>query len=287
MPVALFGVLAAAGCGGNSAASQIRIPPAKGRPTLPPRDAVVMAQEDGTLAVALAARPAASGIELIATIVGPDNQGKDGLQVEFGKRNVTKTGKPCGSGCYSAQLPVSGPGEVSVRVSGRTLEFKLPARWPPDATALVRRATAVFNRLDSVRYREALASSPQTGISTLWTQVAPNRLEYSIRGGADGIVIGRTRWDRATPSARWVKSAIQPITAPAPLWGSRNTNARLLSRTKDSYVVSLLNRSIPAWFTISLDRKLLPRSLDMTAAAHFMHHDYLSFNRPLQIEPPR
>ena len=52
-------------------------------------------------------------------------------------------------------------------------------------------------------------------------------------------------------------------------------------------MVSLLNRSIPAWFTISLDRKLLPRSLDMTAAAHFMHHDYLSFNRPLRIEPPR
>ena len=26
--------------------------------------------------------------------------------------------------------------------------------------------------------------------------------------------------------------------------------------------------------------------LDMTAAAHFMHHDYLRFNGPLAIRPP-
>src|SRR5262245_8640985 len=88
VPAALIALLAAAGCGGGSAASQIRIPPAKGRPTLPPPDAVVMAQEDGTLGVALGARPAAGGIELMATIVGPDNQGKEGLDVEFTKGGV-------------------------------------------------------------------------------------------------------------------------------------------------------------------------------------------------------
>jgi hypothetical protein len=223
----------------------------------------------------------------MATVVAPDNTGKDGLAVAFRRGSVSRTARPCGSGCYSASLPASGPGTIAVRVADRTLRFQLPAEWPaPDATALVRRATTGFKSLHSVRYRELLASSPRSSISTLWTQVAPDRLEYAVRGGAGGIVIGTRRWDRTTPGGAWVKSVTQPIPAPTPIWSSVGTNAHVLARTTDGYVVSFLARSIPAWFTVRLDRRLRPRSLEMTAAAHFMHHDYLSFNQPLKIQPP-
>jgi hypothetical protein len=158
----------------------------------------------------------------------------------------------------------------------------------PDAATLVRRATLAFQHLHSVRYREHLASSPRTSISTLWTQLAPDRLQYAVKGGADGIIIGARRWDRTTPRGSWIKSTTQEISAPTPIWsGGRLTNAHLLARTKDGYVLSFLSRSVPAWFTIHVDRRLLPRSLEMTAAAHFMQHDYLSFNQPLKITPPR
>src|SRR5262245_5952892 len=77
------GVLATAGCGGGSGVSSITIAPAKGRPKLPPPDALVLAQQDGSLAVALALRPWGEGIDAMATVVAPDATGKNGLKVAF------------------------------------------------------------------------------------------------------------------------------------------------------------------------------------------------------------
>jgi hypothetical protein len=52
--------------------------------------------------------------------------------------------------------------------------------------------------------------------------------------------------------------------------------------------VTMLDRAVPAWFTLWLDaRTLLPKRLQMTATAHFMKHRYVGFNRPVAIEPPR
>jgi hypothetical protein len=219
--------------------------------------------------------------------VAPDNTGRDGLKVVFRRGSVSRSGRPCGSGCYSARLPSSGSRTVTVRIGDRALAFQLPPQWPvPAAAGLVGRATAAFRNLRSVRYRENLASSPRNRISTLWTQLAPDRLAYSVNGGADGIIIGARRWDRTTPHGRWIKSPSQQITTPTPIWSAPVTNAHVLARTKDGYVVSFLNRSVPAWFTVHFDRRLLPRTLEMTAAAHFMHHDYLSFNEPLKVKPP-
>jgi copper transport protein len=295
--VVAVAVLTALPPGRTAAASRLRpVPSGPSAPSLPPPGAVVLAQEAGRLALALSARPAPSaGLRLTATVLSPGNTGVDGLALTFrvnGTRGAKlEPGVPCGSGCYSATTQsVGDPRAVTVDFAGETaatLRFGLPRTWPaPAATALVDRATAKFRGLRSVRYRERLASSPQTKISTLWTQVAPDRLQYSIRGGADGILIGGTRWDRTTPTGQWVKSATQPIAAPTPIWPRRPANAHLLAKTKRGAVVSLLDRSVPAWFTIRFDRRLRPRSLEMTAAGHFMHHDYLSFNGPLVIKAP-
>ena len=52
--------------------------------------------------------------------------------------------------------------------------------------------------------------------------------------------------------------------------------------------MSFANPTTPAWFTAWIDRATYrPLRLHMTAAAHFMTHRYLAFNRPLAIAPPR
>jgi hypothetical protein len=51
--------------------------------------------------------------------------------------------------------------------------------------------------------------------------------------------------------------------------------------------VSFLKPIGPVWFTLRLDRRtLLPRSLRMTAPAHFMTHRYTRFNATRKIKAP-
>lgn len=248
---------------------------ATGPPPLPAKGMVVQAQEDGDYAVALGIhRP---GAEVV--VLGPDGQGVNGLTVVIdGKR----TGS-CGAGCYGAFATFGR--RVTVTVDGKELAFRVP-RNPRPATALVTRATAAFRRLRSVDYLERLASSPRNRVVSAFTLEAPNRLEYRIRGGASGIIIGSQRWDRA-PGGKWQSSTQEPTPQPEPIWAGHFTNAFLLHTTASTYVVSFLKPIGPAWFTVTLDRRtLLPRTLHMTAPAHFMTHHYTRFNAPRVVKPP-
>jgi copper transport protein len=245
-------------------------------PPLPLGDAVVLAREDGDLAVAVAAERR----RLRVTVLGPDGTAARGLRVTVhGERT-----RDCGAGCYEAA--VSPAPTVPVTVSGRTLVFDLP-RNAPSAAGLLARATKAFRSLRSVRYVERLASSPRNHIVSEFTLERPDRIEYRIRGGASGIVIGTRRWDRAGPRAPWTPSSSVTLPQPVPSWGSPLRNAHLLARTREAYLVSMFNPRVPAWFTVLLDRRtLLPRTLEMTAAAHFMHHRYVAYNRTRSIFPP-
>jgi copper transport protein len=243
--------------------------PAKGPPPM------VQAGESGDLAVALSVRPA--GAELAA--LDPDGRRVDGLAVTI--RGAAASS--CGSGCYGASG--SFVGEVPVSVDGRKLLFRFPARARP-AGALVARATNAFRGLRSVDYVERLASSPRDKVVAEFTLERPDRLEYRIRGGADGIIIGSRRWDRAR-GGKWVPSPQDPTSQPDPIWAGHVQNAYLLETTPTTYVVSFLKPTGPAWFTLRLDRgTLLPRSLRMTAPAHFMTHSYTRFNAAPRIRAP-
>ena len=236
---------------------------------------VVQAGESGDLAVALAVRP--TGAEVVA--LDPDGRRKDGLSV----RIAGVAASSCGRGCYGAAGTFVG--KVPVSVDGRTLIFQFPARARP-AGALVARATTAFRRLRSVDYIERLASSPQNKVAAEFTLERPNRLEYRIRGGADGIIIGSRRWDRAR-GGKWVPSPQDPTSQPEPIWAGHSTNAYVLETTPTTYVVSFLKPIGPVWFTLRLDRRtLLPRSLRMTAPAHFMTHTYTGFNAAPRIRAP-
>jgi hypothetical protein len=244
-------------------------------PPLPARSMVVLAREDGELALALAVRPPGGEV----TVMNASGHGVDGLDVTIAE---AKAGR-CGPGCYGAFFTPSRV--VRVTVDGRAFTFRLPEA-PRPAASLLRRATRVFRRLRTVSYLERLASGPRNRVVADFTLERPNRLEYRIRGGASGIIIGARRWDRVA-GGQWVPSPQEPTPQPEPIWAGAVTNAYILETTPTTYVVSFLKPIGPAWFTVRFDRKtLLPRHLQMTAAAHFMTHRYERFNAPSRIKAP-
>ena len=249
----------------------------KGPPPLPAPQLVVQAGEAGDYAVALAVKPPGEEV----TVLGQDGTGVSGLSVEIdGQRTVS-----CGNGCYRAFVPLHRTATVVVnRVDAVT--FRIPPD-PRPAPGLVVRATRAFRALRSVDYVERLASSPRDRVVADFTLERPNRLEYRIRGGASGIIIGARRWDRSGHGP-WLPSPQEPTPQPEPIWAGHFTNAFLLETTPTSYVVSFVRALGPTWFTIRLDRRtLLPRDLKMTTAAHFMTHRYTHFNAPRRIRPPQ
>jgi copper transport protein len=248
---------------------------APGAVPLPAKNMVVQGQEAGDYAVGLAVRK--PGEEVY--VLGPDGAGVNGLSVSV--NGITASS--CGNGCYGAFVPLGK--SATVVVNGKRLVFAIPKNARP-AAKLVARATRTFRALHSVDYVERLASSPRNKVVADFTLERPNRLEYRIKGGASGIVIGNRRWDR-TGKKPWVPSPQSPTPQPEPIWAGHITNAFLLETTPTSYVVAFTKPLGPTWFTVRFDRRtLLPRDLRMTTAAHFMRHRYLQFNGPPRIKVP-
>jgi copper transport protein len=243
-----------------------------GPPPPPPRGAVVTAQELGAYGVALAAEPE----RLTVLVLSPAGGGLNGLDVTIDGH----TAAVCGRGCYR----VTGRPEATARVTvdGREATFATHLGAPP-ADALVRRLAARFRAFHSVEYVEHLASSPTQAITARWRLEEPDRLSYTIRGGAAAVVIGATRWDRTPGSRRWVKSGQTPLSMPAPQW-AEESNAHLIAPG----TVAFVDRSTPAYFTVDFDPATLkPRLLHMTAAAHFMTDRYVRFDSGPALRPPR
>jgi copper transport protein len=261
---------------GRDRLARAAVTEAKGPPPLPARGMWVQARESGELGVALAVDlPDAEVL-----VLGQDNNGVNGLAVTIAGAKA----RSCGAGCYRAPLSRT-RSVVKVSVGGSALVFRAPAK-PRPAGALVARATRAFRGLRSVDYVERLASSPRNKVVAEFTLERPDRLEYRIRGGADGIIIGTRRWDRAR-GGKWVPSPQDRTPQPEPIWAGHFTNAYLLETTPTTYVVSFLKPTGPVWFTLRLDRRtFLPQSLRMTAAAHFMTHRYTAFNAAPRIHPP-
>jgi len=202
-----------------------------------------------------------------------------------------------------------------VVLPSRAVTFLIPAAARP-AAEIVARAARVFRGLRSLVYVESLRSGPKGGLLTTWRLKAPNEVTYDIRGGPSAVVIGRRRWDRDRPGAPWRRSQqIPALTVPQPTWGDVAVNAHVLgtglcnligsklaqvpryrqkvrmapaSIGRPVWIVSFANPTTPAWFTAWIERGTYRTlRLRMTAAAHFMRHRYVEFDRPLTIRPPR
>jgi len=258
--------------------------------TPPPPGALVLAQEAGTRAVALAvgqgARP-----RLTATVLGSSGDAASGLPLSFRVGAASLLARPCGPGCYTASAPRGVLRRVAVVLPGRDVSFVIPSE-PRPAAGIVARAARVFSGLSSLVYVESLRSGPKGGLLTTWRLKAPNEVTYDIRGGASAVIIGQRRWDRDRPGAPWRRSEqIPALRVPQPSWGHVAVNAHVLGtgrvEGRPVWIVSFANPTTPAWFTAWIDRRTYRTlRLRMTAAAHFMRHRYLEFDRPLRIAPP-
>jgi hypothetical protein len=266
-----------------------------------PTGPFTLGREDDDLAIGLAARPAGPGrLALTATVIGPDGDGAGGLDIRARLRsNIVSASRatPCGPGCYAARGRIAGSpryAELEIRRLGRepsTVRFPFPSRWPaPSATAIAARATRVFASLRTLTIDERLGSDAHDVLHTTWRLEAPNRLSYTIENGSQAVVVGNRRWDRS-PGSDWVESPQAPLEQPTPTWGTAPARATLLGRGvvdgRPVWRVSFVDRSIPAWYTIAVDRRTgRTLELEMTAAGHFMRHVYSGFDEPLSIVPP-
>jgi copper transport protein len=249
-------------------------------PPAPPSDAFVLAKEVGPLGLAIAVEPR----RITAIVLSPAGGGLNGLDVRLDGHTTAN----CGQGCYRADLVPGRAVGVEIGRFGATRQtsFVLP-QFPRAAADLVRRLRKRYRALTSIRYLEHLRSDKTHAITAHWLLEKPNRVEYSIPGGAQGIVIGKRRWDRSTPRARWQESAQTILPQPATQWNSA-TNAHVIADDGATKTVSFADPTIPAYFTVRLDAKTLqPRVLHMTAAAHFMRDSYEAFSLPRAIFPPR
>jgi hypothetical protein len=259
----------------------------------PPPGAVVFAREAGTRALGLAIVPATSSSLVRVSVLSSLGPGATGLDVALVAGGNTTRLPACGAGCYQADVPtVRLRGEVVVRLDARGYSFTLPPSLRlPSGTATVKHASAVWRSLETLVWHERLASSPTDALHTVYKAKAPSGLSYTIEGHSSSVIIGRVRWDRATPHGRWVRSEQNPpIRQPVPFW-STVSDARILGSETVAghrvWDVSFFDPTTPAWFRARIDKAtghtLL---LDMTAVAHFMHHVYGPFNAPIRLLPP-
>jgi hypothetical protein len=254
----------------------------------PPPGAVVLAQEAGTRALALAYKP---GLVRVS-VLDPAGGGESGLRValQFG-RGYLMTPDACGPGCYQAEVAGVPDSPVTVRLGGEAYRFDLPRLPAADGSALVSKATDTWNALQTLVWRERLASSPTNVLHTVYRAVAPHSLAYSIAGRSSAVIIGRTRWDRPTPTSRWEKSTQDPpLRQPQPFWNVV-TDAHVLGMAKAGSQrvtrVSFFDPSTPAWFEAAIDRRTgRTLELEMTAASHFMHDVYGPFDAPIELQAP-
>jgi copper transport protein len=250
------------------------------QPPLPPRDAVIVSQEMGSLGVALALEPE----KTTAIVISPAGGGLNGLDVRLNGRETAS----CGQGCYRTDDPPGKTVDVAIDRFGPTLRasFQAPVS-PTDGAATLRRVATRYKALRSVFFLETLASSPKDSVTALWRVERPDRVAYQVPGGPSGIVVGAKRWDRDRPDAPWQASPQERLHQPTPGW-TESRNAHVIADNGDAKTLTFMDPATPAYFTLTVDAKtLLPRELRMTAASHFMVDRYVRFNAPRAIYPPR
>jgi hypothetical protein len=267
----------------------------KGEPTktsfpAPPPGAVVFSRQDGSNVLALAVVPGRQ-LLLQASVVGGQGEGVDGLKLAFRVGSDVVVGQSCGAGCYRARASSSSPPtDVVVKVTRpggtTTWNVRMPRPWPPpDASALVARATRAYRSLQTFVIHDRLASGPKYAARTVWTVVAPDRLTYQVANGPAAVIIGNRRWDKL-PGGDWQKSQQTPIQQPTPFWTSW-TDTHVLETTRSARRVSFFDPKAHAWFELVIAKGSL-RTLEtrMNTTAHFMHEVFGKFNEPFKVTPP-
>jgi hypothetical protein len=246
----------------------------------------VAAEQADTLAVGLQrTSPAWARV----TVIGPAGAGlPTALVVVAG--HVALPCKGARGVCYSAAVPRgAGPMPVQVRLPGTapvTATIDLPAFDAPSGGRLLRKAAANFRALRSLRILNVLESRPGHAVTTDYVVQAPDRLAYTVRGGASARVIGTTRWD-AQPGEDWVRSETPSVRVPDAFWAPGAQAVYIAGADRTTTQLTLVIPGGPTFFRLWVDRasKQVVR-LRMITAAHFMSEREYAMNRAPPVEPP-
>lgn len=259
----------------------------------PPAGALVLAREAGTRALGLAIVPGKPSSLVRVSVLSGEGPGARGLAVSILAGGQTVLLPACGAGCYQSEVPTARlSGKVVVMLGADAYPFTLPSTLNlPDGTGMVVHAGQVWRALKTLVWHERLAASPTDALYTVYRAVAPDELQYTIGGHSSALIIGKNRWDRATPTSRWVQSVQDPpITQPQPFWAGVS-DARVIGSTRvdgrSAAEITFFDPVTPAWFDAWIDKRSgHTLVLTMTAVAHFMHHVYGPFDAPFQLHPP-
>jgi hypothetical protein len=224
----------------------------------------------------------------------------EGVQVSLGERARSISGSPaisCGTRCLRYPLRVlsgrrsfvnvvvSRPGKAEARV-----RLALPARLPPLAEGLFRRARTRMLRLDSYAMDETLGSGLSKPLISRWSFQAPDRMRYVIPGGSKAVVIGNQRWDWL--DGRWERSESSRLRVPAFPW-EQARGARLLGEARLGKarvaLVALLKPGVdfPTWFELDVGRDGGVLRTRMLTTGHFMVDTYRAFDAGVRVVPPK
>jgi hypothetical protein len=263
----------------------------------PPQGAIVFSRQLGSDVLALGVVPRKGLLLLQASVIDGQGKGVSGLDVRLATQGSTADVETCGAGCYRAAVPARGaPSSAVVEIRGgpnaTRWHVALPPVLPPqDATALVLHAGRVWRALHSLSFREQLASSPRSGVTSTWRIEAPDRVAYTVGGEGAGVVIGTRRWDRMPGKTTWVESPQTQLTQPLPAW-VLVSDAHVLGTTtvngRPAWRISFFDPATPAWFDVAVDKRTLHTlETQMVTTAHFMHDVYGAFDSTPPIVPPR
>ena len=308
LAAALIGgvVLAVVLLRGHSGSSEA----ARGTPSAPSAltPASVVSPAFGGLALAARGRDVLVGLGVhrggpLDVVVVPSDEtpvGPSGVRVRLGGRVVSgAAATACGSGCFRFPLHVltGVPATLVVEVerSGKgsvRVPLRLPARMPGSAEALLARARSKMLGLRALGMDETLGSGLSKPVVSSWSFQAPDRMSYSIVGGAKAVVIGTRRWDNFGNG--WQRSASPRLQIPTFTWQNSRAARLLGTTTLGGTHVREIAAWLPAraglaptWFVLDLardDRVLRSR---MFTTAHFMTDTYRDFGAVEPIRPPR
>jgi hypothetical protein len=267
---------------------RIPTPTSPGFPS-PPNGAVVFAREADAYGLGLAIVPGGSTSLVRVSVLSTEGGGQGGLSVSLVAGGTTAALPACATGCYQANIATAKlTGTVTVKLGSAAYPFVLPASLDlPSGTADVVRAGHVWRALKTLVWHERLAASPTEVLHTVYKAVAPHSLNYTIDTGAEAIIIGQTRWDRASATSKWIRSVQDPpVTQPVPYWVGVS-DARVIGTTAGVLDVTFFDPGTPAWFEARIDEATgRTLTLRMIATAHFMQHVYGPFDAPIHLRPP-
>lgn len=213
--------------------------------------------------------------------------------------------RSCGSGCLTFTTASARRSlRVIARLGGKSSIANIAIAWRPTGSAhaqrILRQSVAAIGRMRSWQIAERLHTGlgGPAAVSHYWIG---DRYRYKVayhsaRFG-ETIGIGSRTWVLA-PNRTWQQSAGPPLdTRQLMPWWTHRLGIRLLDLTNANARpvadialadIHAPTTGLPFWFRLRIDlRTMLPMSMRMITAAHFMTQRYFAFNAPIRVIPPR